>query len=65
MYLEDGANCIVKSFVGREARIIIKLFKNTNIKTAYKTTFTINDNLCRKPEEFQKADPHKYGLIYQ
>jgi hypothetical protein len=52
-------------YIGRETRRITKIFKTTNLKIAFKTTNTIQNQLCNLKESNHRKDPYHNSEIYQ
>jgi hypothetical protein len=44
------------TYIGKQTRFITKLFKNTNIKIAYKTQNAIGKQLHKRNQEDDKSD---------
>jgi hypothetical protein len=50
------------TFVGKETKTITKLFKNTNIKIAYKTSNSLQKLLTPRPDTSKKDNFQKSGM---
>jgi hypothetical protein len=53
------------TYIGKETRSITKIFKNTNLKIAFKTTNTVQNHLCYLKEPNHRKDPYHNSGIYQ
>jgi hypothetical protein len=52
------------TYIGKETKFIMKLFKHANIQIAYNTTNTIG-NLLRQKQQYNKLDIHNKSGVYQ